>query len=86
MSKVHNTCFTFSQPAFYRNVLVFVPFAASAFILAMLLVMLLLEWRKKRYHPSPEKALTPSVQHGHIQSPSETEGMLGITLKTIYSL
>ena len=62
----------------------FVPFAASAVILAMLLVMLLLEWRKKRYRPSPEQALTPSVQHGHIQTPGKTEGMLCLTLKTIY--
>ena len=69
-------CFTFSLPAFYRNVLVFLPFAASALILTMLVVMLLLEWRQKRHRPSPEQALTPSVHHGDMQTPGETERML----------
>ena len=85
MSKMH-MCFTFSLPAFYRGVLVYIPFAASGLILTMLVVMLLLEWRERKYRSLPEQALTPSVQHGHIQVHGGTEGVLCLTLKTVLLL
>lgn len=82
MSKMH-MCLPFSPAAFYRGVLVFIPFAASGLILTMLVVLLLLEWRERKYRPLPEQALTPSVQYGHIQYRGETEGVLCLTLKPV---
>ena len=64
---------SFRLPAYYRGVLVYVPFGATALGVATLSTMLLLEWCHRKYLPLSAQALTPSIQYGH---PDETdEGM-----------